>query len=205
MSKRERIQTIHDSLCNYSLSFGTHDAYRMIIDAFTEMLLVLAEEPDATLTSRLAAAESALADERTARMSLETEQPLIEEESRRLTARLAEAEAEKRGVQEYAREKIDRMSDDIDSLTSERDELIARLAEAEARVTELTKQLALRCCAANCDKEELLTADREQRAELTTLRGLLWKADQIMSEMPCYNGSIMSWRLRATAALEGKP
>lgn len=46
MTKRERIQTIHDSLCNYQLSFGTNDAYRMIIDAFTEMLLVLAEEPD---------------------------------------------------------------------------------------------------------------------------------------------------------------
>jgi hypothetical protein len=46
MTKRERIQTIHDSLCNYQLSFGTNDAYRLIIDAFTEMLLVLAEEPD---------------------------------------------------------------------------------------------------------------------------------------------------------------
>jgi hypothetical protein len=46
MTKRERIQTIHDSLCNYSLSFGTNDAHRLIIDAFTEMLLVLAEEPD---------------------------------------------------------------------------------------------------------------------------------------------------------------
>jgi hypothetical protein len=58
MTKRERIQTIHDSLCNYSLSFGTNDAYKLIIDAFTEMLLVLAEDPDNTLAARLAEAEA---------------------------------------------------------------------------------------------------------------------------------------------------
>jgi hypothetical protein len=85
--------------------------------------------------------------------------------------------------------------------------LTARLAEAEARVSELTKQLALRCCAENCDKEELLTADREQRAELDRLRGLL---REVLEEGDwfdnCWEVTLArAWHKRVEAALEGKP
>lgn len=43
----------------------------------------------------------------------------------------------------------------------------------EKRVSELTKQLAARCCAENCEKEELLASDRELRDEIERLRALL--------------------------------
>ena len=45
-------------------------------------------------------------------------------------------------------------------------ELRATLAAAEARVSELTKQLAIRCRAETCDKEELLAENVELRAKL---------------------------------------
>jgi hypothetical protein len=48
----------------------------------------------------------------------------------------------------------------------ERAKLRERLAAAEARISELTKQLALRCRAETCDKEELLAENIELRAKL---------------------------------------
>lgn len=72
---------------------------------------------------------------------------------------------------------------EVTAWRNERDEIKQRLAAAEARVTELTAQLALRLRAEGCDREELLKECIENRNKLAAAeaRSMATKYEELRS------------------------